>query len=116
MERENLTQVGRALQQLGTDLIPAYSLTAFVPFAGNVRNILCIQEDRVVSNENTVRYNGLALQITADKHRNHFVKVKVRVHAYPDGELAVFHGPRCIGHYQSDGSLIKREGNKQTAA
>jgi hypothetical protein len=36
------------------------------------------------------------------------VKVPVRVHAYPDGTLAVFHGPRCLARYHADGQLIDR--------
>ncbi|WP_420013301.1 hypothetical protein [Tateyamaria sp.] len=81
-----------------------------------VRDTLCVQEERVVGNDNTVRYKGLALQIAANRHRHHFVKAKVRVHDYPDGELAIFHGPRCIGRYQSDGLPIKQEMSKQKAA
>ena len=29
----------------------------------------------------------------------------VRVHEYPDGTLAVFHGPRCLGRYDQEGNL-----------
>ena len=29
-----------------------------------------------------------------------------RVHEYPDGTLAVFHGPRCLARYQTDGEPI----------
>jgi hypothetical protein len=39
--------------------------------------------------------------------RFHYVKVTVRVHEYPDGTRAVFHGPRCLARYQSDGRLIE---------
>ena len=172
VDKETLTQVGRGLQHLGIELIPAYSpeargrsermfgtfqkrlpqelrsrgittmedanrflkevylpehnarfvkvpedeASAFVPFTGNARDTLCVQEDRVVGNDNTVRYKGLVLQIAANRHRHHFVKAKVRVHDYPDGELAIFHGPRCIGRYQPDGSPIKQEESKQKAA
>ena len=59
----------------------------------------------MVGNDNTVRYQGLSLQIPAQRHRHHFVKVKVRVHDYADGRLAVFHGPRCLAHYAPDGCL-----------
>jgi len=79
--------------------------SAFVPFAGDLAEILCVQEERVVGNDNCVRYQGLSLQIPAQRHRHHFVKVKVRVHAYADGRLAVFHGPRCLAHYAPDGRL-----------
>lgn len=113
--KEQRTQVGRALQQLGIEHIASYSpeargrmerafgtlqgrlpqelrlagittidaadrflterfLTehnrrfavaaaetgsAFVPFAGNLAEILCVHEERVVGNDNCVRYAGL---------------------------------------------------------
>ena len=162
VDKDNLTQVGRAMEQLNIEMIAAYSpqargrsermfgtlqgrlpqelrsqgittmpaanrflkevyiprhnqqfikpaadsSSAFVPFAGNIRDILCVHEDRVVTNDNTVRYKGLTLQIPAQDHRHHFVKAKVRVHEYPDGTLALFHGPRCIGRYDANGQPI----------
>ncbi len=165
VDKENLTQVGRALHRPGIDLIPAYSPqargrsermfgtlqnrlpqelrsqgittiedanrflkgsfiaehngrfvrepgdsnSAFIPFTGTARDILCVHEDRVVGNDNTVRYKGLSLQVPATQHRHHFVKARVRVHQYPDGTRAIFHGPRCIGRYQPDGSPDKEE-------
>jgi transposase len=82
--------------------------TAFVPWIGsNLTDLLCAQEERVVANDNTVRYQGRSLQIPPDPHRFHYVKVTVRVHAYPDGTLAVFHGPRCLARYHADGRLIE---------
>lgn len=157
--REQLTQVGRALKQLGIEHIAAYSPeargrmervfgtlqnrlpqelrlagigavdaanrflaevfvpahnarfavaaaepgSAFVPYAGELAEVLCVQVERVVGNDNCVRYQGRCLQIPPHRHRHHFVKVKVRVHAYADGRLAVFHGPRCLARYHSDG-------------
>lgn len=166
VDKTRLTQVHRAVQQLGITLIPAYSPeargrservfrtlqdrlpkelalagitempvanaflrdqflpaynqrfaipatetgTAFVPWQGaNLLDILCVQEDRVVANDNTVRYQGRSLQIPPDRHRFHYVKVSVRVHAYPDGTLAVFHGPRCLARYHANGQLLVRE-------
>ena len=155
VDKDTPTQVGRALAQLGIELIPAYSPeargrsermfgtlqkrlpqelrlagitdmveanrflkevflpqhnarfatpaedrgTAFVPFTGALDDILCIHEERTVSNDNTVRYKRLALQIPAGRHRRHYVKARVRVHEYPDGTMAVFHGPRCLARY-----------------
>lgn len=84
---------------------PAEEGTAFVPFVGDLDDILCIEEERVVSNDNTVRYEGLVLQIPETKHRRHFVKAKVRVHEYADGSLALFHGPRRIAAYDAGGAL-----------
>ncbi len=107
-----------ANQYLAEQFLPAYnrrcampaaeSGTAFVPWIGsNLADMLCVQEDRVVANDNTVRYQGLHLQIPPDQHRFHYVKVTVRVHEYPDGTLAVFHGPRCLARYQPDGRVIE---------
>ena len=78
---------------------------AFVPFVGDLASILCVQEDRVVGRDNTVRYAGLELQIPESRHRQHYVKVRVRVHAYEDGTLALFHGPRCLARYDAAGRL-----------
>ena len=57
---------------------------------------------RQVGNDNTVRYDNLILQIPADRQRHHYAKAEVRVHEYPDGQLAVFHGPRCLARYKAD--------------
>jgi len=164
IDKDNPTQVHRALGQLGIELIPAYSPeargrsermfgtlqgrlpqelrlagittmeaanrflaetflpahndrfheppsepdSAFVPWAGQaagqaLADILCVQEERTVDNDNTVRYARRILQIPADRHRHHYVKCRVRVHEYPDGTLAVFHGPRCLARYHADG-------------
>ena len=96
---------------------PENESSAFVPFIGEVRDILCLQEERIVNNDNTVRYKNLSLQIPADQYRHHFVKTKVKVHQYPDQTLALFHGPRCIGRYGSDGSHLnkpKQEEDRQS--
>ena len=50
--------------------------------------------------DNTVAWNGRRLQIPPHPARPHFVSAKVRVHEYPDGELAIFHGPRCLARWQ----------------
>ena len=89
---------------------PEQPETAFVADrAGVHRDILCVHEERVVGNDNTVRYRGLSLQIPPSPIRPHFVKVRVRVHDYPDGTLAVFHGPRCLARYRADGSPLDHD-------
>lgn len=54
-----------------------------------------------------MRYKRLALQIPPDRYRHHYVKAKIRVHEYPDGTLAVFHGPRRLARYKADGQPIE---------
>ena len=84
--------------------------TAFVPWiGGNLADILCEQFERTVGNDNCVRFEGLSLQIPAAEHRCHFVKTKVRVHRYPEGRMAVFHGPRRLANYSPEGRLIDND-------
>jgi hypothetical protein len=170
VDKLNLTQVGRALEQLGIEHIASYSPqgrgrmerlfgtlqgrlpqdlrvagittpeaanlwlattyrpahnarfgvkaaeegTAFVPFVGELANILCVQTGRVVGNDNCVRYEGLSLQIPEQAHKRHFVRANVKVHEYPDGALALFQGPRCLARYAADGSAITVMQSKHT--
>ena len=116
-----ITDMTAANPYLTTHFIPAHNQrfaspaaetgTAFIPWIGaNLAEILCVQEERVVANDNTVRYQGRSLQIPHDPHRFHYVKVTVRVHDYPDGTLAVFHGPRCLARYDPEGRLFETGG------
>jgi transposase len=83
--------------------------SAFVPLLGiDPKEILCLQTPRTVGRDNCVSYAGKTLQIPSQTHRCHFVKVKVRVHEYPDGELALFHGPRCLARYTATGTLMEK--------
>ena len=82
--------------------------SAFVPVAdaASLAEILCVHAERVVERDNTVRFAGLTLQLPQSPLRAHYVKVQVRVHQYPDGALALFHGPRLIARYRADGVLV----------
>jgi transposase len=73
------------------------------------REILCIQEDRMVGNDNTVKWERRSLQLPPSRLRPHFVKATVRVHEYPDGQLAVYWGPHRLADYAADGTLIQPE-------
>jgi len=82
---------------------PAEAQSAFVPVAeAQWRDILCVHEERVVAPDNTVAWNGRRLQIPPHPARAHFVRAKVRVQSYPDGEIAIFHGPRCLVRWLPD--------------
>jgi len=164
VDKSQLTQVGRALKQLGIEHIPAYSPQArgrserafrtlqdrlpkelalagittveaanrwlaetYIPqhnaaFAiaaeeegsGFVRDraaawpdILCLQEERRVGNDNTVKWHRLCLQLPPSRLRPHFVKATVRVHEYPDGTIAVFLGPHRLADYDADGAIAE---------
>jgi transposase len=85
---------------------PEQAESAFVPDKIGVwREVLCIQEERVVGNDNTVKWEKLSLQLPPSRLRPHFVKATVRVHAYPDGRLAVYLGPHRLADYDARGVL-----------
>jgi hypothetical protein len=85
---------------------PAGEGSAFTPISGvALDEILCVEEERQVGQDNCVSYRTLKLQIPESPMRPHFVKARVKVHVYPDGSHAVFHGPRCIGRYDEKGRL-----------
>ena len=166
VDKEHLTQFGRALRHLGIEMIAAYSPeargrserafgthqgrlpqelalagitsmaqanrylaqvyrlafnaefaqpaieagTAFVPWiGGRLDDILCEQYERTVSPDNCVRFETLILQIPVDRHRCHYVKARVRVHRYANGDLAVFHGPRKLADYNHNGKAIQQD-------
>jgi transposase len=165
VDKDRLTQVGRALDRLGIEHIPAYSPeargrsermfgtlqdrlikelakagigeveaanrflrevylpahnarfakppalpeSAFVAAdAALLREILCVQEERIVARDNTVAYARRRLQLPESPLRAHYVKARVVVHEYPDGSLAVFHGPRLLARYAGQAMTAER--------
>ena len=80
--------------------------SAFVAVPGvDLNEILCVQEDRLVGQDNTVVFHRLRLQIPPSPLRPHFVKARVKVRQYQNGAHAVFHGLRCLGRYNAHGDL-----------
>ena len=138
VDKDTPTQVGRALAQLGIELIPAYSpeargrsermfgtlqkrLPQELRLAATSTNrflkeVFLAQRplrDRgqprsttscarnAPSQTTTVRYKRLALQTPAATAAR-----QGQGPEYPDGTMAVFHGPRCLARYHADGQPI----------
>src|ERR1700689_4243125 len=115
LAKAGITEVAAANKWIREVYLPAHNArfakpaampeSAFVKAdAAVLAETLCVQEERVVGRDNTVSFNGLKLQLPESPLRHHFVKARVRVHHYPDGALAVFHGPRCIARYDGAGA------------
>lgn len=86
---------------------PEQEGSGFVPDrAGLWREILCVHEERTVGNDNTVKWRNLSLQIPPSRLRPHFVKVTVRIHEYPNGDIAAFLGPHRLADYDRAGAII----------
>ena len=169
VSKTQLTQFGRAMQQLDIEMIPAYSPeargrsermfrthqgrlpkelaannitsidaanhylrkvyqpafnkefkqkpleegSAFVPWVGtHIEDTLCEHHERTVSPDNCVSFEGIILQIPPDRYRCHYVRVRVKVHRYTDGSLAIFHGPRKLADYDENGKLKTKKKEK----
>lgn len=97
-------------------MVPAAeSGSAFVPLLGvDIDNILCRQVERQVSKDSCVSYQGTTLLLPKGAQFRHYARKTVRVHEYPDGRLALFHGPRCLAEYDSQGQPLKA--SKKAAA
>ncbi len=113
---QGITEMDAANRYLAKVYLPAYNAefmlpaseegSAFIPWMGeNLDDILCEQDERTVSADNCVSFKGMKLQIPANRYRCHYVRVRVRVHQYIDGSLAIFHGPRKIADYDRHGRL-----------
>jgi hypothetical protein len=82
--------------------------SAFVAWiGGDLADILCEHHERTVGSDNCVKFEKRILQLPMDKHRCHYVKAKVEVHRYPDGRMAVFHGPKKLADYTAEGKEVK---------
>jgi hypothetical protein len=156
------TQIGRALKQLGIDLILAYSPqargrcerlfgtwqgrlpqefrlrqittleaandflrqdwlelhngsfsvkaeqtgTAFLPYPGrDLEKIFSQQQERVVDNDNTVRFEGRCLQIPQQTFRFSLARCRVLVCQHLDQTLTVHYGHHVLGNYDAAGQL-----------
>jgi transposase len=88
-------------------LEPEEEGTAFVHDRdGAWRDILCVVEERVVGNDNTVAWGGRRLQLPESRLRPHFVRAKVQVREYPDGTIAIDLGPHRLARYGADDTEI----------
>lgn len=83
---------------------------AFVPCLDcKLDEILCEEYQRKVRKDNCISFEGAIIQIPCGKHRYSYANVSVRVKRYPNGSLAVFHGPRLLGRYTYSGKLIEEK-------
>jgi hypothetical protein len=115
-----MTTMAQANEYLAKVYLPAFNAefaqpamedgSAFVPWIGGcLDDILCEHYERVVRSDNCVQFDGLTLQIPADRHRCHYVKVKVQVRRYANGALAIFHGPRGLAYFTPEGQPIMED-------
>jgi hypothetical protein len=62
--------------------------------------------ERLVGNDDCVKFERMSLRIPADRHRCNRVKAKVLVHRYPEDPLALLHVPCKLACFTPDGKPI----------
>jgi len=87
---------------------PADPASAFVPLGGGVdlTHILCHEDARTVSQDNTVTLEGVRLQIDKQSGRRTCAGLRVLVRRHLDGLHCVWFGARCFGHYDARGRRL----------
>jgi len=84
--------------------------SSFIAYIGQpLEDILCEHYERTVQHDNCVKFESLVLQIPKNEYRCNYIKAKVSVHRYLDGNLSVFHGPRKLADYDSHGQQMQSE-------
>jgi transposase len=162
-DRPQRTQIGRALEQLGIELILAYSPqargrcerlfgtwqgrlvqelrlrritgleaanrflqdhwmgshnrkftvaaqqpgTAFIPYRGaDLDRIFSQQHERMVANDNTVRFENLTFQIASQTFRYSLARCPVLVCRHLDHSFSVYYGQHLLGRYDPKGGPL----------
>lgn len=163
VDRQHPTQIARALQQLGIELILAYSPqargrcerlfgtwqgrlpqelrlrgitmvetaneflatewmgihdqafsveaeqpgTAFLPYRGTeLEKVFSQQHERIVGNDNTVRYGNRCLQIPQQTFRFSLARCRVLVCEHLDQTLSVHYANHVLGRYDASGQSL----------
>lgn len=85
--------------------------TAFLPYPGNdLDKIFSQQHERVIDNDNTVRFAGRCLQIPQQTFRFSMARCRVLVCEHLDQTMSVHYGPHLLGCYDHAGQILRLTG------
>ena len=81
--------------------------TAFLPYPGNdLDKIFSQQHERIIDNDNTVRFEGRCLQIPQQTFRFSMARCRVLVCEHLDQTMSVHYGPHLLGRYDVAGQIL----------
>jgi len=112
-----ITEVEAANEFLRNEWIPMHdasfsveaeqSGTAFLPYTGTeLEKIFSQQHERVVDNDNTVRYEKRSLQIPQQTFRFSLARCRVLVCEHLDQTITVHYGNHVLGRYDAAGQTL----------
>ena len=76
---------------------------------GILDDVHCEHFARTVLKDNCIQFEGMTLQIPADRCRCHYIKRKVKVLRHTNGALSVHHGPRMLARYSAQGQELTED-------
>lgn len=81
---------------------------AFVPVRGqNLDRIFSVQQERVVANDNTVKWGERIWQIEKTSWRRTLAGCRVRICEHLDGRVTILYGPHVVGRYTAEGKALE---------
>lgn len=118
LEKAGITTMEEANRYIKDHYMPAFNEefmvkaieegSAFIPYKNDdLLEQLCEKYERIVGKDNCVQFESLCLQIPENKYRLNYVKVKIQVRRYWNGNFSIYHGPRHLASYDKKGQLIK---------
>lgn len=88
--------------------------TAFLPYRGTeLEKIFSQQQDRIVSNDNTVRYENRCLQIPQQTFRFSLARCRVLVCEHLDHTITVHYGNHVLGRYDAAGQPMMLQAERK---
>jgi transposase len=95
---------------------PAQTGHTFVPCSNvDLDEILCIQEERIVQQDNTVVLDHVRFQIPPHHSRPSFARCTVRICQHLDQTITIRCGPHLLGRYRNDGIIIDKQTTRKVA-
>ena len=105
---EFLRQDWVAIHDASFSVKAAQTGTAFLPYPGtDLEKIFSQQHERVIDNDNTVRFEGRCLQIPQQTFRFSMARCRVLVCEHLDQTLSVHYGHHVLGRYEHGGQLLQ---------
>lgn len=112
-----ITTLAAANRYLRDQFLPAFNaefgrpprdpVSAFVPLQHvDLERILCVEEERVVSRDNVVVIDRLALQLSKQPGRRTCAGLRVLIRRHLNGHHTVWYGGRCLGRYDPHGRPV----------
>jgi hypothetical protein len=78
-----------------------------LPKGLSLKEVFCLKEERTVTGDNTISYQGKTFQILPNEYRLSFFKAKVEVHEYLNGLVNIFYQGKKLKHKPISKEKIK---------